>query len=122
MASSKVFTKLPIPDSSLNAAIVGPGGKNIQKICRQVGDGLKIFLYDGSKKHTDKARFADCNMIRIEANTKKSVHSGINLLKQEIQKIQESKKNDTTTHWCEKLIITGQDKPIQTDLEYNELV
>lgn len=32
------------------------------------------------------------------------------------------KKNNSTTHWCEKLIITGQDKPLQTNLEYNELV
>ena len=32
------------------------------------------------------------------------------------------KKNMTTTHWCEKLIIQGQDQPIQTDLQFNELV
>tara|TARA_B100000085_G_scaffold150891_1_gene137090 strand:- start:82 stop:762 length:681 start_codon:yes stop_codon:yes gene_type:complete len=32
------------------------------------------------------------------------------------------KKNNSTTHWCEKLIITGQDKPLQKNLEYNELV
>ena len=32
------------------------------------------------------------------------------------------KKNIMTTHWCEKLIVQGVDKPIQTDLEYNELV
>ena len=32
------------------------------------------------------------------------------------------KKNLTTTHWCEKLIVTGEDKPLQNDLKYNELV
>ena len=32
------------------------------------------------------------------------------------------KKNVTTTHWCEKLIVTGKDNPLQSNLEYNELV
>jgi len=32
------------------------------------------------------------------------------------------KRNYNTTHWCEKLIINGLDKPIQNNLEYNELV
>lgn len=32
------------------------------------------------------------------------------------------KKNIMTTHWCEKLIVQDIDNPIQTDLEYNELV
>ena len=32
------------------------------------------------------------------------------------------KRNNYTTHWCEKLMINGADKPIQSDLEYNELI
>ena len=32
------------------------------------------------------------------------------------------KKNYSTTHWCEKVIKTGQDVPKQNNLEYNELV
>ena len=32
------------------------------------------------------------------------------------------KKNLTTTHWCEKLIVTEKDNPLQTNLEYNELI
>lgn len=32
------------------------------------------------------------------------------------------KNNKSTTHWCEKLIITGKDNPIQPSLKYNELV
>ena len=32
------------------------------------------------------------------------------------------KKNYSTTHWCEKVIKSGQDVPKQNNLEYNELV
>jgi len=32
------------------------------------------------------------------------------------------KRNNTTTHWCEKIIITGRDSPINDNLEYNELI
>jgi hypothetical protein len=32
------------------------------------------------------------------------------------------KENYSTTHWCEKVIKSGQDYPIQKNLEFNELV
>lgn len=32
------------------------------------------------------------------------------------------KNNMSTSHWCEKLFISGQDFPIQTDIQLNDLV
>jgi hypothetical protein len=72
-------------DPSTVSALIGRGGSNCKRICREAGAGTFLRAYNSAKGQSQRVPLKECDRIHIEAYSEEAVRKAGELLKQDEQ-------------------------------------
>ena len=85
VGKSKRYQAVLQVDSKAISALIGRGGANTKRVCREAGNGTFIRAYNKSKGKNVRARISECDAFHIEAYSSESVKKAAASLRKDEQ-------------------------------------